>query len=958
MADRGIRRGAGTPFYAPPRRKTSAEIISEARAAVFDEMNGSSSGSGGVGTLRPLRTRRPFTPREPQRTLFNERTRKRDQRPPSAFDLKYLSLTEDSEETPTKSVTHIVNCEEVTSSGLHTNENKNVAKKDNSLRNQVRPCERSGDSVAWSGFSKLPHLSGKSKPLHRRNTTGQMIVEGPSGTSLAQTISVTRALDINSDVPNTKAFSNESQGNKCLGSEAAGNKRRAFGMIKSVSCDSSPGAGDTPIKHLALQLPNASLDNYTNLSTLELAEALTSQRSHDVERTLLLMEALQNILEKTTPSSNLRELVLRSLYVHIDNEDERILVAIARAMLTMRVTGKHLAAACKLVFKIARNDKNDHFFKNSNLLELLVEGCGRADPLAESESCVYGAGALRFLALEPRLCLLAHQAGALHLAALHLKILNNAKSERPKQVQEQAMHALYQLTGALRNLASGGSKTASAFVSSGALAELLAALSLHTDRDVLTNVARCLSVLSAEDSCCEWLCGSSSSANALLRALAACASRAALAVRLAYTLGNMAAADEQARINIYNEEGGVDVLLTILESYTKRNDRDAKELESDADLHLVGTDLGGSDGSNEDVLIKTVRVVANLCLSELAGRGVATQYPVRAIKALLACLEVADRSLDKHDDQRDEKEGDGCLERREELATAALATLNNVTFYLQPTESLDPLDDTLELLCKATCCWLRKDGSTLAGCEAVRALGNLSRSNRAAQLLVLEGALDALPTFLEHEDSSVRYAAAGVLVNVCGSGAGTLTAAAAAASALRAAAAARDAPSAALLARALWNAHAHRPLAAAHAQLITAALAAFINDDSVFIACAHAGHRSTNTTDISKCHHVKFEIDNHLRPTETLEVDDPKNVAAELQHVEDDLPNGYGDEDWDRTGHSGEDLGFEEGDITGEEECGCEPCRRLAAWDELVGVAIPLLEKLRPPRADASVGTE
>lgn len=34
----------------------------------------------------------------------------------------------------------------------------------------------------------------------------------------------------------------------------------------------------------------------------------------------------------------------------------------------MGVTGVHLAAACKLVFKIARNDKNDHFFKNSNLL--------------------------------------------------------------------------------------------------------------------------------------------------------------------------------------------------------------------------------------------------------------------------------------------------------------------------------------------------------------------------------------------------------------------------------------------------------------------------------------------------------------------------------------------------------------------------------------------------------------
>lgn len=52
---------------------------------------------------------------------------------------------------------------------------------------------------------------------------------------------------------------------------------------------------------------------------------------------------------------------------------------------------------------------------------------------------------------------------------------------------------------------------------------------------------------------------------------------------------------------------------------------------------------------------------------------------------------------------------------------------------------------------------------------------------------------------------------------------------------------------------------------------------------------------------------------------------------------------------------SGEDLGFEDGDV---EECECGPCQRLASWEELVGVAIPLLEKLRPPRADASVGTD
>lgn len=56
------------PFYAPPLsgRKTSAEIISEARAAILK----ASGDKEIIGALRPIDTKRPFTPRERQRTLF------------------------------------------------------------------------------------------------------------------------------------------------------------------------------------------------------------------------------------------------------------------------------------------------------------------------------------------------------------------------------------------------------------------------------------------------------------------------------------------------------------------------------------------------------------------------------------------------------------------------------------------------------------------------------------------------------------------------------------------------------------------------------------------------------------------------------------------------------------------------------------------------------------------------
>ncbi|KAG6465633.1 hypothetical protein O3G_MSEX015281 [Manduca sexta] len=205
------------------------------------------------------------------------------------------------------------------------------------------------------------------------------------------------------------------------------------------------------------------------------------------------------------------------------------------------------------------------------------------------------------------------------------------------------------------------------------------------------------SVLSAEAECCAWLCASPRGAGILLRTLAACAPRPPLAVRLAYTLGNMAAEHHHARLSIYNEPGGIDVLLTILESYTKRNDNDARDADSDPDLHSVGSDLGDSDGSNEDVLIKTVRVVANLCLAEGAGRGLASAHAARVAAALLGCLRLAEAP--PHTELTDEQQS-SWSERRSELATAALATLNNITFYRDPSDIPDPLEDTIDKICK------------------------------------------------------------------------------------------------------------------------------------------------------------------------------------------------------------------------------------------------------------------
>lgn len=118
-----------------------------------------------------------------------------------------------------------------------------------------------------------------------------------------------------------------------------------------------------------------------------------------------------------------------------------------------------------MVFKVARNATNDHLFFDCDIAgssqelntfyfkknffnvptfstELLIEGLGRASPIEEPEACIYGYGAVRFLASmsikdsdEPNASSsgktrtktvsqrLVRQ-GAMQLMILHLQLLN------------------------------------------------------------------------------------------------------------------------------------------------------------------------------------------------------------------------------------------------------------------------------------------------------------------------------------------------------------------------------------------------------------------------------------------------------------------------------------------------------------------------------------------------------
>ena len=66
----------------------------------------------------------------------------------------------------------------------------------------------------------------------------------------------------------------------------------------------------------------------------------------------------------------------------------------------IQVVRSNFALASKLLFKLARDDANDHHFLTRKTLELYLSiGLGRNCPFSDNDAFVYGYGALKFLTL-------------------------------------------------------------------------------------------------------------------------------------------------------------------------------------------------------------------------------------------------------------------------------------------------------------------------------------------------------------------------------------------------------------------------------------------------------------------------------------------------------------------------------------------------------------------------------
>jgi len=162
-------------------------------------------------------------------------------------------------------------------------------------------------------------------------------------------------------------------------------------------------------------------------------------------------------------------------------------------------------------------------------------------------------------------------------------------------------------------------------------------------------------------------------------------------------------------------------------------------------LYLKRATVDKLKKEEEDVLLKALRVCANLSLEEETALSVTEESGLmRKVVDLLRC------SI----------ENKRCFSRPDEVARFSVTVITNTCFFFPKNKSLR-IEEVMSLMVK---CLLGSKLSTV--CEVCRALSNLSQEEPVKSLIIKEIDLALFITFLESPDSTLVSYTVGILTNL------------------------------------------------------------------------------------------------------------------------------------------------------------------------------------------------
>ncbi|XP_034554990.1 armadillo repeat-containing protein 2 isoform X2 [Notolabrus celidotus] len=694
-------------------RKTSAEIVSEARQS-----------------LRVQSTQRPFTPRDGHRQLFGQSSARasQDSRPPSAFSLHAQNF--DAPDSRPGSGTRLT-----------------------PLGHKPKSPALCHSEDPFKAFPKPP-----TDPLEtKRGLAGARarLLRAGSLTTLPPVEGKTDVKEklnpgLGQKQPPVKRLPSSDHSEVCSGPLKPSPRRAASeSRIKQPGDDS----GERPTECGAGQKTEAgSGDN--NTSTVEDAEAV--MWSNVIAPLLQQLESvagggsvgsvdclcdLCDGLYSTLAEADMlgrrckrRSGILRTLFRLIDLNSTQLNLHIAKLCLALRVSGNNLLNICKLVFQISRSESNDAFFQNNSIIDSLLGILSSEDVSASGEALLYCVGTLKFLSGNS--------------AILRLLLDKNCLGVSQKLIQRLlrvedghftiAGHILVQLTATLRNLADHPDSRP-LFVSFSLLSELCEVLRHHRkDQDICTNISRIYSKLSSYSECRLALAQTPDCYRLFLELLSKHHQKQDLVIRLLFTLGNLTAKSEEARLQLFQCEGSMNTLLQLYDNYQRRDVSPQTPPPSDPPSPRKPC----TPQEDDDVLVKLIRVLANMCIHPAVGPALATN--ISCIQLLMETLELR------------------CVQESEELLVNVAATINNLSFYQEESSVLTHNQLSISKLMLK----LLLSSSMNAVLEATRVYGNLSQSKDVRDFIMQNKVHQFLVMLLDSKSTEMCFSACGVLTNL------------------------------------------------------------------------------------------------------------------------------------------------------------------------------------------------
>ncbi|XP_077076225.1 armadillo repeat-containing protein 2 isoform X1 [Siphateles boraxobius] len=694
------------------RRQTSAEIVSEARRS-----------------LRTLATQRPFTPQEKHRQLFGESSsRAHEGRPPSAFSLHGRHF--EVPDSRPGSGTRLSPLEHKPRLSVSLDEYGG----DNEATLPKPPAER-GNTRIGSGGSRARLLRAAS--IHRLT----FMTPHTKNMSLEARTEVNQPDDKEklhyAGVTEHKTKSTSETDLHTLFKDS-----RILQTDVSTERESKPearlGYGDTCDDNM----DESVFWNTKVLPVLQEFESFNPGDGVSDEIVGQLCNSCNGLHDALAERDMLgrqckkRSAILRTLFRLIDVGSDRLNITLAKLILALNVSGNNLLNICKLVFKISRNASNDVMFLTDSILDSLLSQLQCEDVWSKGEAVLYCVGSLKLLSGNSAISSLLLAKGFIGtLLQLSKRLMHgpfttsaNLTTQRSEGEGERiiAGHILVQVTAALRNIADQ-SESRPSFLSNKAFFTLCLILENHrNDLDICINVARIFSKLSTYTECCHALAETPRCCSLFLDLLGKHSRKQDLVVRLLFTLGNLTSKSIEARERVYEEEGGIDVLLDLFQAYQET-------LSSSEQCHAP---------EKEDILVKLIRLLANLAIHPTVGTALAANtLCVQLLLELLGCR---------------------CVKKSEELVINAVATINNLSYY-QGESSVVRSQHThiSQLLLK-----LLLSSSMDAVLEATRVFGNLSQIRDVRHFIMQHKVEQFVVTLLDSKTPDVCFSACGVLMNL------------------------------------------------------------------------------------------------------------------------------------------------------------------------------------------------